>query len=80
MGSMTQELVSVYETLLDVQKRLEHLDGMLQAYRPEVKWCPQCRRYLELGMFYKNKTRSDGRCGICKECDNRSRMARGYNR
>ena len=56
------------------------LEKELEKERRREKWCPQCRQYLELGMFYENRTRSDGLCGVCKECDNRNRMARGYYR
>lgn len=80
MASITEQMTCLRETLLKMQKQFKQLENTVKSFRPEQKWCPQCKRYLEFGMFYKNRTRPDGLCGVCKECDNRNRMARGYYR
>lgn len=34
----------------------------------ESKLCPSCEEVLAVDMFYKDKSRPDGRCGYCKAC------------
>jgi len=36
------------------------------------KWCWQCRKYLPLDEFNKNKSRPDGLGAECRECANAS--------
>ena len=43
---------------------------------PKEKWCWQCRRWLEVSGFYKNKYKPDGLSDTCKECDKASRKIR----
>lgn len=33
-----------------------------------MKFCPKCEKTLDFSFFYKNKGRSDGYQGYCKEC------------
>ena len=32
------------------------------------KWCCQCDKTKDVSEFYKNKSRKDGRNGVCKSC------------
>lgn len=43
--------------------------------RTKKIWCI-CDTILPLHCFYKNKNRPDGLCHLCKECDNKKRLAR----
>lgn len=41
------------------------------------KWCSNCRRWLSISKdFHMNRTRHDGVCHYCKECDNIMRADR----
>jgi len=51
-------------------KRIEHewKDGK------ELKWCSQCKRFLELGLFHTTNGRTwDGLFWLCIECTNEKR-------
>ena len=55
MASITEQMTCLRETLLKMQKQFKQLENTVKSFRPEQKWCPQCKRYLEFGMFYKNR-------------------------
>lgn len=41
-----------------------------------VKTCSKCKTSKDLTEFYKNKTRHDGLCALCKECDKKKPVNR----
>ena len=46
-----------------------------------MKYCTECKIEKEVKDFYKNKSKSGGLCGICKECDRiRLRIRRQVNK
>jgi hypothetical protein len=40
------------------------------------KWCHQCRRWKDYDDFNRNRTRVDGRCTECRECENANKRRR----
>lgn len=36
---------------------------------PVTKWCHQCRRWKLYSEFNKNKSRGDGVCSECRDCE-----------
>jgi hypothetical protein len=41
-----------------------------------TKWCSQCRHWLPMSMFYKNKYKYSGLSSECKKCNNAERAKR----